>query len=103
MPKRVAEHQMPDAQPLRLGRHPGRDAHCFPDVFVRLPGRLEMIDEGDPVESAGFGMLGPSTMSATGNRTCGRNRYHSIMRPPFGTFSLCAFARRSASLLFLLC
>ena len=59
MPKCVAEHQMADAQPLRLGRYPGGNGHCLPNAFAGQPGRFEVIDEGDSVEAAGFGMARP--------------------------------------------
>ena len=102
MPKRVTEHEMPDAQPLCLGRHPGRNAHCFPDVFVHLPGRLEMIDEGDPVESAGFGMLGAVHDVGSRQPHLRQEQIPLDHRPPRHVLAVrvCAAV---ASLLFLLC
>jgi hypothetical protein len=44
---------------LRSSRNPPSKAHCLPDVFVRLPGSLEMIDESYPVETGDLGVLGP--------------------------------------------
>lgn len=51
MPERAAQHQVADPQPLGLGRHPGGDAHCLPDVFVPKSGRFQVIDEDDAVEN----------------------------------------------------
>ena len=59
MPKSVAKDQVADPQPLRLGRHPGRNAHCLPNAFVGQPGRLEVIDERYSVEATGLGMARP--------------------------------------------
>lgn len=59
MPERIAEHQMADAQPLRPGGDPTGNAHCLPDVFIWLTGGLEVVDEGDAVESGRLGALSP--------------------------------------------
>ena len=56
--KCIAEHQVADPEPLGLRGHPGRDAHCLPDVFVGQARGLEVVDERDPGEAAGFGVAG---------------------------------------------
>ena len=56
MPESVAENQMADPQPLRLGRHPSGNGHCLPNGFIGQPRRLEVIDERYSVEAAGLGM-----------------------------------------------
>src|SRR6201999_1917124 len=55
-----------DSQPLGLRGHPGGDAHCLPNAFVGQSGRLEVVDERYPGESAGFGLA--SALDNIGDR-----------------------------------
>ena len=59
MSKSVAQDKVADPQPLRLGRHPRRNAHCLPNAFAGQPGSLEVIDEGNSVEATVLGMARP--------------------------------------------
>src|SRR5262249_1708765 len=99
MPKGVAKDQMTDAQVLGLGRYPGGNAHCLPDVFVGEPGRLEVIDKRHSVETTRLGMARPF-------RDVGRRQSHLRQEEiPLDHAPTCARAdcNSAASLLFLLC